>query len=225
MGPDRGSPLAAVLFDMDGLLVDTEPLWMRAETATMAALGGQWTRADQHAVLGGPLARAVEHMVRRSGTSIEPATVARMLVAGMAEQLAHDRIQLRPGAAELLRAVAAAGLPTALVSASHRVLVDLVLAALREQGVPPFAVTVAGDEVARTKPDPAPYLRAAELLGVDIARAVVLEDSANGVQAGWAAGAHVVAVPQEVPVAERERVTVRDTLLGLDVGVLEQLLV
>lgn len=224
MGPDGDARLSAVLFDMDGLLVDTEPLWLAAEVATMADLGGRWTRADQRAVLGGPLEHAAAYMARRSGTGVAPATIGRMLVDRMAGQLAVGEIRLLPGAGDLVRAVAAAGIPTALVSASHRALVDLVLAALARAGLPGFGVTVAGDEVPRTKPDPAPYLRAAELLGADITRAVVLEDSANGVRAGWAAGAHVVAVPGMVKVEPRDRVIVRDTLVGLDVRALEDLL-
>ena len=90
-------------------------------------------------------------------------------------------------------------------------------------GLPGFPVSVAGDEVARSKPDPLPYLRAAELLGIDITRAIVLEDSANGVRAGWSAGATVVAVPHVVPIEPGERIVVRTSLVGLDVAELAAL--
>ncbi len=123
-----------------------------------------------------------------------------MLVSGMVGRLADFEIPIQPGVAELLREVADSGIPYALVSASVRPIVDLVLAFLARSGLPAFPVSVAGDEVARSKPDPMPYLRAAELLGVDISRAIILEDSLNGVRAGEAAGGMVVAVPRVVPI-------------------------
>lgn len=215
--------LSAVLFDMDGLLVDTEPLWLVAERATMRELGCSWSEEDQRAILGGPLAHAAAYMVRRSGTSLSQDEVGRRLVAHMGELLEDERITIQPGAVDLVRDVADRGIPRALVSASLRTVVDRVLVALDDAGVPAFPVTVAGDEVHPTKPDPAPYLRAAELLGIDISRAIVLEDSPNGVQAGWASGATVVAVQHVVPIGPRPRVHVRHTLVGLDVPALEAL--
>ncbi len=215
--------VSAVLFDMDGLLVDTEPLWLRAEQQVMGRLGGSWTEDDQRAVLGGPLAHAARYMARRSGSPVPPDEVGRMLVAAMAELLRTGRVPPQPGAIEVVSEVAAAGIPRAVVSASMRQLVDLVMPALAGQGMPSFPVSVAGDEVARTKPDPAPYLRAADLLGIDITRAVVLEDSPNGVRAGRASGARVVAVPHLVPIEPGDGVVVRGSLVGLGVAELEQL--
>lgn len=215
--------ISGVLFDMDGLLVDTEPLWLVAERATMRELGASWTHEDQLAILGGPLEQAARYMVATSGTSLDARAVGEMLIAHMLDLLATAEIPLQPGALALLVDVADRGLPRALVSASLRPLVDRVLGALAREGVPPFPVTVAGDEVDRTKPAPTPYLRAAQLLGIDITRAVVLEDSPNGVQAGWASGATVVAVPHVVRIPPRERVHVLDTLVGLDVPGLEAL--
>jgi beta-phosphoglucomutase-like phosphatase (HAD superfamily) len=119
--------------------------------------------------------------------------------------------------------VAAAGVPFALVSASVRSIVDLIGGHLRAAGVPDFPVTLAGDEVEHGKPDPSAYLRAAELLGIDIAGAVVLEDSRNGVLAGWSAGATVVAVEGVVRHTPRPRVFVRPSLLGLDLAALQLL--
>ncbi|MCU0302205.1 MAG: HAD family phosphatase [Candidatus Nanopelagicales bacterium] len=217
--------LSAVLFDMDGLLVDTEPLWMRAEQRVVAELGGSgWGAEDQRAILGLALPRAADYMRRRSGTSASTEEVAERVVRGFLDEVrAGGAIVVQPGAAELVRDVAAAGLPFALVSASVRSIMDVITERLAAAGVPAFPVTVAGDEVDRGKPDPTPYLRAAALLGAAIERAVVLEDSVNGVQAGWAAGATVVAVEGMVRHEPRPRVVVRQSLVGLDVAALRAL--
>lgn len=216
--------LSGVLFDMDGLLVDTEGLWLKAELATMAELdGGPWTTEDQKAVLGSSMANLGRYMRRRSGTTRSAEDVSALLVGTMLDLLAVEPVGVLPGAAELVAEVAAADVPFALVSASARPMVDLVLAALAGQGLPTFPVTVAGDEVARTKPDPLPYLTAAAALGIDITRAIVLEDSANGVQAGHASGATVVAVPHSVPIQPTERIHVRESLVGVDLGLLRSL--
>ncbi len=215
--------LSAVLFDMDGLLVNTEPIWLEVERQTLATLGCTWSQADQQAIMGASMDHATSYIRALSGTERTDEEVAALLIGGMLDRLAHAEIPILPGARALVSEVAAAGLPFALVSASVRAIVDLVLAALGRAGFPTFPVTVAGDEVARSKPDPMPYLRAGELLGVDLGRAVVLEDSANGVTAAHAAGATVVAIPHAVPVLPRERVVVRDSLVGLDVATLTAL--
>jgi HAD superfamily hydrolase (TIGR01509 family) len=216
-------PLSAVLFDMDGLLVDTEPLWLRAEIATMDQLGATWTEADQRAILGGSLAQAARYFKEVSGTGLAPARIADMLVTRMLAELGSAEIAIQPGAADLLAEVEASGVPRALVSASVRSIVDVVLSAMAASGLPGFAVTVAGDDVERGKPDPEPYLRAGQLLGIDLQRAVVLEDSPNGVRSGVAAGATVVAVPHAVPIDPAPHVHVRDSLVGLDMAGLRAL--
>ena len=155
---------------------------------------------------------------RISGTDRTDDEVGELLIGTMLERLDGAEIPIQPGAADLLAEVAASGVPFALVSASVRPIVDLVLAFLTRSGLPVFPVSVAGDEVARSKPDPLPYLHAADLLGVDITRAVVLEDSLNGVRAAWSAGATVVAVPHAVPVEAGERIVVRESLVGLDMA-------
>jgi HAD superfamily hydrolase (TIGR01509 family) len=183
----------AVLWDMDGLLVDTEPLWTVAEHELAVRLGGAFTPALKAAIVGTRLDVAVPTFLRHLGQDAAPAAVeqtGRWLLDRMVE-LFDRPMPLRPGAARLLAAVAAAGVPQALVSSSHRVLVDAVLA----HGTGPFATTLAGDEVVRGKPHPEPYLTAAARLGVDPARCVVLEDSPAGVASGEAAGCAVVAVP------------------------------
>jgi HAD superfamily hydrolase (TIGR01509 family) len=183
----------AVLWDMDGLLVDSEPLWTLAEIELAARLGGTWDDEIKALVVGTRLDVAVPTILRWFGAPAGPAEVAETsswLLDRMVELFASTSA-LMPGAADLLAELAAADVPMALVSSSYRVLVDAVLA----QGLGPFALTVAGDEVVHGKPDPEPYLTAAKQLGADPAQCVVLEDSPAGVAAGEAAGCAVVAVP------------------------------
>jgi HAD superfamily hydrolase (TIGR01509 family) len=216
--------LSAVLFDMDGLLVDTEPAWMRAERAVVAELGGDsWDEADQRAILGLSLPLAIGYLKQRTGSAASAEEIGDRLVDLFLAELDGGSIRMQPGAAELVAEVAEARIPYALVSASVRRIMTLVMAHMIDHGVPAFDVSVAGDEVARGKPDPEPYLRAASELGIDIERAVVLEDSPNGVQAGWAAGATVVAVEAMVRHAPRERVVVRPNLAGLGLADLRRL--
>ncbi len=188
--------LAAVLFDMDGLLVDTEPLWLETETEVMARLGAPWTSDDQKQLLGGSMDRTVRYLLSKATTPAPPDTVERWMTEGMLTRVRAGRVACRPGARELLAAVAAAGLPSALVTGSQRPLAEEVLASAGLS----FEVTVCGDDVLSTKPDPAPYLLAAKLLDVEPARCVALEDSPNGVASATAAGCWVVAVPSFVDI-------------------------
>jgi HAD superfamily hydrolase (TIGR01509 family) len=186
-------PLGAVLFDMDGLLVDSEPLWTVAEDELAARYGATFTVAMKAAVVGTRLDVAVPTMLRLFGQPADDEQVertSRELLARMVE-LFTQHLPPRPGAWELLASVSGAGVPTALVSSSYRVLVDAAL----DAGLGPFDVVVTGDEVACGKPHPEPYLTAAARLGVAPERCVVLEDSPSGVESGLAAGCGVVAVP------------------------------
>ena len=183
--------LAAVLFDMDGLLVDTEPLWFETETEVMARLDTPWTKQDQEALLGGSMEATVGYLLAKAERPASPADVERWMTEGMLGRVRSGRVDVRPGARELLAEVAAAGLPSALVTSSQRSLAEAVLAGTGFR----FPVTVCGDDVATTKPDPAPYLLAAKLLEVEPDRCVALEDSPNGVASATAAGCRVVAVP------------------------------
>jgi HAD superfamily hydrolase (TIGR01509 family) len=209
-------PLEAVMFDMDGLLIDTEPIWMRAEFDLVTEWGGTWTPADQEAILGSSLPFASQYIKDRCSTSLSPKQVGRALYERFREYLAQTELVVQPGAMDLVGSVAAAGLPFALVSASERSIMDMITSRLYRRGMAEFPVTVAGDEVERGKPDPLPYLTAAALMGADPTSCVVLEDSRNGVQSGWSAGATVVALAHMVDHDPRERVHVRDSLVGLD---------
>ena len=189
---------AAVLWDMDGLLVDTEPIWTVAEVELAAALGGTWTDEIKAAVVGTRLDVSVPTILRWYEVEPTPARVsetAAWLLHRVAE-LYSGELPARAGVCELLAALREEGVPVALVSSSFRVLVDAVLA----HGYGPFDVTLAGDEVACGKPDPEPYLTAAALLDEDPASCVVLEDSPAGVASAEAAGCAVVAVPSVVGV-------------------------
>jgi HAD superfamily hydrolase (TIGR01509 family) len=213
----------AVLWDMDGVLVDSEPLWTVAEVELATALGGTWSAEIKAAVVGTRLDVAVPTILRFFGAPDTPAQLAETsawLLHRMVELFA-DRLPVLPGVRELLAALAADGVPMALVSSSYRVLVDAVLT----QGVGPFALSVAGDEVVHGKPHPEPYLAAAQRLDADPARCVVIEDSPSGVTAGEAAGCAVVAVPSVAGVvfAPQPRRLVAPSLSGLSAADLRAL--
>ncbi|WP_370152742.1 HAD family hydrolase [Streptacidiphilus sp. EB129] len=216
---DATTGLQAVLLDMDGTLVDTEHFWWEAESGLLAELGYPVDPSAREGVVGGPMSRVVEHLLRVSGAPLSPEALGTMINDRFA-QLVGDGVPVCPGAFELLDQLAAAGVPTALVSASHRRIIDLVLGTL---GAHRFAFSVAGDEVARTKPHPDPYLLAAARLGADPARCVVVEDAPTGVASAEAAGCRVVAVPSIATIAPAPGRTVLASLEQLDLALLRSL--
>jgi HAD superfamily hydrolase (TIGR01509 family) len=203
--------LAAVAFDMDGLLVDTEPLWFLAESAVMARLGASWRPADQYALVGGSLRQTVKYLLAKATRPVDPAVVGRWLIEAMVELVSTRPPTVLPGAAELVGEVQAVGLPYALVTSSDPAVVDAVLTRLDVR----FEVVVCAADVTHTKPDPEGYLLAAAKLGADPRRCIALEDSPNGVAAADAAGFQVVAVPGVVPVPGKPGRVVLDTLAGV----------
>lgn len=192
------SGLQAVLFDMDGVLVDSEPLWFEAEKAVMSRLGGSWEHADQQTLVGGSMAVTVSYLLARGTRRADPATVERWLLDAMTQMLAVPPLPVLPGARELAAQVAGAGVLFGLVTSSGREIMDTVLAGLEMS----FPVTVCAGDVARCKPDPEGYLLAAQKLAVDPRRCVVIEDSPNGVAAAEAAGCLAIAVPSVVPIPQ-----------------------
>ncbi|MEU2876222.1 HAD family phosphatase [Streptomyces sp. NPDC007070] len=216
----EGSALQAVLLDMDGTLVDTEGFWWEVEVAVFAALGHTLDEAWRHVVVGGPMTRSAGFLIEATGAAVTLAELTVLLNQGFEERIG-GAVPLMPGAARLLSELSAHQIPTALVSASHRRIIDRVLAALGPQH---FALSVAGDEVARTKPHPDPYLLAATRLGVNPARCAVVEDTATGVAAAEAAGCHVVAVPSIAPIAPAHRRTVVASLEEVDLPFLHGLM-
>lgn len=224
-GADRPpDTLQAVLFDMDGLLVDTEPLWFEVESSVMARLGGEWTAADQRALIGGPLPRIVSYLIDRASgpTAASETEIADWLLGGMADLLVSRNVTPLPGAVELIGAVRAAGLPCALVTSSERVIVDAVLGALALHDVA-FDVIVSGSDVRNPKPHPEPYQLAAALAGANPRCCVALEDSPNGVASAEAAGCLTVAVPGIAPIAVQPGRLIVRSLLEVDLTALRGL--
>ena len=216
---DPGSGgLQAVLFDMDGLLVDSEPLWFEVETEIMARMGGAWTHADQQRLVGGPLSHSLGYMLARAARPVPEETVARWLAGGITGLVRRHGVPMMPGARELLAEVSAAGLPCALVTSAQRDLMDAVLETV---GVT-FTATVCADDVRRGKPDPEPYLLVAGLLGLDPGGCVALEDSPNGVASAEAAGCAVIAVPNVAPVPARPGRVIATSLRDVDLARLRE---
>ncbi|HUZ26064.1 MAG TPA: HAD family phosphatase [Streptosporangiaceae bacterium] len=203
-GPSRAD-LMGVLFDMDGLLVDSEPLWFEVESSVMARLGGSWDAADQQALVGGSLARSLDYLLAKAARPVAREIVAGWMLGGMVELVSSRMLSVMPGARELLNEVAEAGVPYALVTSSERPVMEAVLDQLDVR----FPVTVCGDDVSNSKPDPEPYLMAAAKLGADPRHCVAIEDSPNGVASAEAAGCLMIAVPSMVPIpAENGRLVV-----------------
>jgi HAD superfamily hydrolase (TIGR01509 family) len=199
----KTSTLAAALWDFDGTLVDTEPLWLDAEFDLIANLGGTWSIDHADQLIGNSLLASASYILNTIGRhDLSPGWVVDELILRVIQALSGQPIPWRPGARELLESFAAAAVPCALVSASYRVMLDAVLNQLPADI---FAVSVAGDEVQNGKPHPEPYETAAAALGVDTRQCVVLEDSITGASSGNAAGALVVAVPSRVPIPPAPR--------------------
>lgn len=211
--------LHAVLFDMDGLLVDTEKVWGLVEAEVVERLGGEWGPDHQERLVGGSWDTTVAYMLGLTGADVAPEVVARWLLDGMLTRL-ESGVEPLPGALELLAEVKAGGVRTALVTASLRPMADAVLASI---GRHHFDVIVTADDVTRTKPDPEPYELALRLLGADPRHTVVCEDSPNGVAAATAAGCHVIAVPNLVPIAAAPRRTIVESLLDVDLPLIRSL--
>ena len=213
--------LRAVLWDMDGTLVDSEPVWARVQIELLGSLGATWTVEDCVGLVGSSLPDAVDAwMARIPAGAIEPDELAERMYGEVVNTL-KEEVDFRPGAVELLTALKAEGIPCALVSASYRVMIDAVLSHL-----PPdlYDVVVAGDEVRNGKPHPEPYLTAARELKVDPADCIVIEDSLGGTASGTAAGAFVLAVPQWVAIPDAPRRLVAESLEPFTPETLRELL-
>lgn len=212
--------LKAVLFDMDGTLVDTEQLWWAAVDEVAAQLGYTLTEADQPDVLGRPVEHTATLLGRAVGAPV--GAVAAELHRKFAARVRADVVP-RPGAVELLVALRCAGVPTALVTASPRHVADTVVKALESLGAGRFTTTVTADDTLRTKPAPDPYLAACQALGVAPAACVAVEDTPTGVASAEAAGCHVLAVPSVAPIGPAARRTVLASLKEASPGLLSAL--
>ena len=211
--------LAAVLFDMDGTLIDTEKLWDVALRELATSYGGELSDAARFAMLGSDAANTMRLMSEDLGRPDIDAEAGAAWLDARVNELFAEGVPWRPGARELVAAVRAAGVPTALVTNTSRAVVDV---ALRTLGVDNFDVVICGDEVAFTKPHPEHYRAAAVALGVDPARCVAIEDSPTGIISALAAGCAVLGIPNEVALVDVEA-TVRASLVEVDVDLLRGL--
>jgi HAD superfamily hydrolase (TIGR01509 family) len=206
-----------VLFDMDGTLVDSEKVWDVALHELAARAGGSLSVAARQAMVGSSMRVSMRILRDDLGQPDRDEAADVAWIETRVEELFAGGLVWRPGAMELLHAVRAAGIPTALVTSTGRRLVEVALGTL---GRDSFDAVVCGDEVSAPKPDPAPYRRAAELLGVPIERCVAIEDSPTGMASALASGARVIAVPAELELPPTDGVHLRESLVGVDVAFL-----
>lgn len=204
----------AVLWDMDGTLIDTEPYWIAEERALVEEAGGSWSDEDALDLVGNDLIRSAEIILGRSPVTGTPAQVVDRLLAGVVRRT-RELLPWRPGARELLADLAAQGVPNALVTMSWTALAEVLVQDLPDGT---FDTVVTGDQVARGKPAPDPYLLAAERLGVAPRDCVALEDSPTGVRSALAAGVPTIAIPHLVPIPPAPGLATVPTLEGLAAG-------
>ena len=201
---------AAVLWDMDGTIVDSEGHWLAAAEEILREHGIEPEGDALVGLVGVALPDGAE-LMRRIGVAVErEELVDRWIELALRNTLAHG-VAWRPGALGLLAELRRAGIPLALVTMSYRVYAERVVEAL-PAGT--FTVTVTGDDVARGKPSPDAYLRAAGLLRVDPRECVAIEDSLLGLASARAAGAHTIGVPHHLAIAADDADVVWSTLAG-----------
>jgi HAD superfamily hydrolase (TIGR01509 family) len=219
-GPPAESSLEAVLFDMDGTLLDSEKLWDVALDDLVDWLGATLTPELRRQMVGSSLGRSIALVHANLDIDADPEASSAFLISRMEDLFATGSVWC-PGAQDLLRSVQAAGLRAALVTSTHRRLTEIALDTI---GRHYFSATVCGDEVGQTKPHPEPYLTACAKLGARPQNCIVIEDSPVGVAAGQAAGCLVLAVPNQVPIAPAPGRLVLPTLVGVDADYLAGLL-
>ena len=184
--------IEAVVFDMDGVLVDTEHLWDEVREALTEEWGGRYTPEAQEAMMGMSSPEWSRYLHEVVGLHEPPEVINAEVVRRMLERYEAD-LPVVPGAVEAVRRLAAAGYRLAVASSSNRELIDAVLRRLELTSV--FDVTVSSEEVARGKPAPDVYLETARRLSVEPARCAAIEDSASGIRAAHSAGMRVIAYP------------------------------
>lgn len=209
----------AVFFDMDGLMVDSEPEWFSSEIEVTKAFGYTWLEVDQIECLGGPLSKVGQYMFEKCGQQQSPEYFTQTLIDTQVARM-RGHTPTMPGAVELVRELQSHGVKTALVSASPRNIVDAVLDNL---GHDLFPFSISADDVAKTKPDPEAYLKASQMSGSNISNCLVFEDSITGMSAAMASGAYLIGVPHLVSIEESARVRVIKSLEQLSFSKLTEL--
>jgi HAD superfamily hydrolase (TIGR01509 family) len=204
----------AVLWDMDGTLVDTEPYWIEGEFQLVEEHGGTWSHEHAMNLVGNDLLVSGRYIAEHSGIDLEPAAIVEELLDRVVARVEQE-VPWRPGALELLTELREHDVRCALVTMSYRRFVAPILAALPSET---FEVVVTGDTVAQGKPHPEPYLKAAAILGVDPAGTLAIEDSNTGARSAESAGCTVLVVENHVPVLPGDRRILVDTLAGLGVA-------
>ncbi|NNU28772.1 HAD family hydrolase [Isoptericola sediminis] len=217
MPDDTAALPAAVLWDMDGTLVDTEPYWIRAEHELVAAHGGRWSHERALELVGNPLTVSAG-VLQEAGVDLPLDAIVQHLLGRVQAQVAES-VPWRPGARELLAALGEAGVRCALVTMSYAVLAEAVTAHVPGA----FEMLVTGDQVTRGKPDPEPYLVAVERLGVPVEECVALEDSPAGISSALASGARTLGVEAVLPVEPRPGLSRATSLADVDLGTMRRL--
>lgn len=207
----RLSSFAAVLWDMDGTLVDTEPAWIEAEYALADRYGGTWSQEDALALVGNDLLVSGRYLRDQLGIDVSPEQIVEELLDDVVASVRRE-VPWRPGARELLASLREADVPCALVTMSYTRFVEPILAGLPDDT---FAGVVTGDSVDRGKPHPEPYLTAARLLDVLASDCLAIEDSPTGVTSAEAAGCTVLCAPLHVPVSPGPRRFFTESLVDL----------
>jgi HAD superfamily hydrolase (TIGR01509 family) len=201
----------AVLWDMDGTLVDTEPYWIECEYALVEAHGGVWGQHHAEALVGQDLLTSARYIRQHGGVDLSPEAIVQVMLDGVVDKV-RTHIPWRPGALELLTELADLAIPCALVTMSYRRLAQTVIDALPAER---FATMVAGDDVTHGKPHPEPYLLAAERLGVRPGDCVAIEDSPTGLASATAAGVPALGVEYLVPLEPIPGGRLTHTLVGV----------
>lgn len=220
---------AAVLWDMDGTLVDTEPVWIASEQQLVRDYGrGHWSTEEAEAMVGQALTKSAQVLQEQGGVRLSIQEIVDHLIARVQAAL-REQTPWQPGAYELLEQLAQAQVPCALVTMSYRTLADEMLLNA-PSGL--FKAVVTGDEVERGKPDPFPYQFAAKQLGVEVEKCVAIEDSLPGVASAEASGARVLAIQHLIEIPENsgrsrtdslEKITMADLLKISEGNVIDHL--